>query len=329
MIESAPRIAFTVGEPAGIGPDIAIRLAHNPSSYKLAVIADPDMMEKRAELLDLPLRIESWQEQTTEPGTMAVVTEPLVETVEPGQLNSRNSRSVLRCIDRAVDGCLGGTFDAMTTGPVHKGVINQAGIRFFGHTEYISERTGAGMPVMMLTTQKTRVALVTTHIPLNQVSKAITPERLDRVIRVLIDDMRAKFNIESPRIAVCGLNPHAGEQGHLGTEEVEIVSPIIEGFKRKGFQIFGPLPADTIFVPEIQRQYDVILTMYHDQGLPVIKHQGFDQAVNVTLGIPIIRTSVDHGTALDRVGDTRIDTGSALAALDLAADLVRIKSRSN
>ena len=325
MIGSAPRIAFTIGEPAGIGPDIAIRVAQNPPACKIAVIGDPDLIAERAELLKMPLRIEPWREQVTTSGTMAVLAEPLPASVEPGRLNSRNAESVLRCINRAVDGCLDGHFDAMATGPVHKGVINTAGISFSGHTEYISERTGSPSPVMMLTTGDTRVALVTTHIPLHRVCNEITQERLYRVLQVVIDDMRGKFDIDSPRIAVCGLNPHAGEQGHMGREEIEIISPVIEGVQQQGVRIFGPLPADTVFVPEIQLQFDVILSMYHDQGLPVIKHQGFDRAVNITLGIPIIRTSVDHGTALDRVGHANVNAGSALAALELAAHLAQLK----
>lgn len=318
-----PKVALTVGEPAGIGPDLAIKLAQVPHPCKLAIIGDPSVLTERAALLGLPLTITEWRGQDASPGQVCIIPTEVIQPVTPGRLDPANSPQVLQCLDQAIDGCVQGKFDAMVTGPVHKGAINDAGIEFTGHTEYIAERTGSKLPVMLLATQKIRVALVTTHVPLHKVSSLITRDLLRDVIEVLIRDLGRRFGLSPPRIGVCGLNPHAGESGYLGTEEIEIIGPVVEQYRREGYPIFGPLAADTVFVEPNLRQYDVVLSMYHDQGLPVIKHHGFDQAVNVTLGVPVLRTSVDHGTALDLAGSGRIDVGSSLAAVNLAIDLVR------
>lgn len=318
-----PRIAFTLGEPAGIGPDLAVLIARENMNCSLAVIGDPDLLRQRAGVLALPLGIDPWRGRTVATGALAVVPERLQQPSSPGVLNRANVGYVLRCLDRAIDGCISGEFDAMVTGPIHKGVINDAGTCFTGHTEYIARRTGASLPVMMLTTPNLRVALVTTHVPLSGVSALITRDRLSKVIGILLADLKSKFGLATPRIAVCGLNPHAGEQGHLGREEVEIIGPVIESYRDRGHLVDGPLPADTVFIPGNVIQYDAVLSMYHDQGLPVIKQQGFDQAVNLTLGIPIVRTSVDHGTALRLAGTSAIRTGSTLAAIALAVHLAK------
>ena len=318
-----PTIAFTPGEPAGIGPDIAVRLAESPPRCKLVVIGDPGCLRSRAAELGSHVAIEEWRQQPPERGKVAVTSIPLAQPAVAGQLDPRNAASVLRCLDRAIDGCMSGEYDAMVTGPVHKGVINEAGIHFTGHTEYISERTGSALPVMMLTSGALRVALATTHVALKEVSALITRAKIESVLRILIDDLTEKFGIVSPRVAVCGLNPHAGERGHLGKEEIEEIIPVIERFSNSGHRVTGPHPADTVFLPRNLDHYDVILSMYHDQGLPVLKYQGFSEAVNVTLGVPVIRTSVDHGTALDLAGGGDIDMGSAQAAVDLAIALAQ------
>jgi 4-hydroxythreonine-4-phosphate dehydrogenase len=241
----------------------------------------------------------------------------LVEAARCGQLNRENSRYVLKTISKAVKGCMDGLFAAMVTAPVHKGVINDAGFAFSGHTEFIAEITG-GQPVMMLATPGLRVALATNHLPLSEVSQAVTHNRLRTILRVLDQDLRSRFRLEKPKILVCGLNPHAGEGGHLGREEIEIIEPVLEGLRKQGMNLLGPLPADTVFTPKYLTVADAVLAMYHDQGLPVLKHKGFGKAVNVTLGLPIIRTSVDHGTALDLAGTGRADTGSLLFAIETA-----------
>ena len=325
MKEQLPRIAFTPGEPAGVGPDIAIKIAESPPRCKLAFIGDPEFLRFRAEQTGSGVAIDEWRQQTAEAGKLVVSPVPLAQPVRCGELDPRNAGSVLQCLDRAIDGCMSGEFDAMVTGPVHKGVINDANIAFTGHTEYISERTASGLPVMLLTCGSLRVALATTHVALKDVSALITRDRIERVIRVLAKDLDEKFGIASPRIAVCGLNPHAGEQGHIGTEEIEQISPVIEKLCNAGHRVSGPHPADTVFLPQNADQYDVILTMYHDQGLPVLKRQGFSEAVNITLGVPVIRTSVDHGTALELAGSGEVDTGSARAALDLAIMLAQTR----
>ena len=246
--------------------------------------------------------------------------------MRPGHLDRANARHVLQLLDRAIDGCVSGEFAAMVTAPVQKSVINDAGIKFSGHTEYLAERTGGAHPVMMLANGSLRVALATTHLPLKDVSAAITAELLQQVLRVVDRDLRTRFAIPAPRILVCGLNPHAGESGHLGREEIEIIAPALDALRRAGMQLIGPAPADTAFTASMLQQADAVLAMFHDQGLPVIKYAGFENAVNVTLGLPIIRTSVDHGTALSLAGTGKADSSSLAAAIDMALQLAAASS---
>jgi len=319
--QSIQRIALTPGEPAGIGPDLCIQLAQQDLPCEIIAIASPQLLEDRAKQLGLPIRIKEFDSaapaiaQTA--GCLTVLPVELAEPVQCGQLNPANSRYVLKTITKATKGCMDGVFDAMVTAPVHKGVINDAGLPFTGHTEYIAGITG-GHPVMMLATPGLRVALVTTHLPLSEVSQAITHTRLRTVIRILDQDLRSRFGIENPKILVCGLNPHAGENGHLGREEIEIIEPVLEGLRKQGLNLHGPLPADTLFTAKYLDSADAVLAMYHDQGLPVLKHMGFGQAVNITLGLPVIRTSVDHGTALDLAGTGKAEIGSLEFALQTA-----------
>ncbi len=319
------RIVFTPGEPAGIGPDLCVQLVQRTQDIDLVVVSDPDLLIRRAELLGLKLDIDLFDRSAPPPprnaGRVCVLPIPLATTSTPGQLNPANAEYVLECLQQATHGCLDGSFHALVTGPVHKGVINDAGVAFTGHTEYLAELTN-GDPVMMLATQGLRVALVTTHLPLSLVSQAISPQLLERVIRILHADLQSKFGIDKPDILVCGLNPHAGEGGHLGTEEVEIISPVLEKLRQEGIRLQGPLPADTLFTPYYLEQADAVLAMYHDQGLPVLKHKGFGHAVNITLGLPIVRTSVDHGTALDLAGTGKANHGSLNVALETAKEMV-------
>lgn len=315
------RIALTAGEPAGIGPDLCIQLAQCYLPCELVVIASPDLLEQRAKQLGLPVQINLF-DSTLPPtpqqgGRLTVLPVELSEPVQAGQLNAANSRYVLKTITKATKGCMDGLFSAMVTGPVHKGIINDAGFSFSGHTEYIAEMAG-GYPVMMLATEGLRVALVTNHLPLSEVSPAITHTRLRTVIRILDHDLRSRFNLDNPKILVCGLNPHAGEGGHLGREEIEVIEPVLDGFRSQGLNIEGPYPADSLFTAKYLDSADAVLAMYHDQGLPVLKYKGFGQAVNITLGLPIIRTSVDHGTALDLAGTGKADMGSLQIALQTA-----------
>ena len=328
--QSIPRIALTPGEPAGIGPDLCIQLAQQDLPCEIVAIASPQLLEDRAKRLGLPVSIKEFDSaapataQTA--GCLTVLPVELAEPVQCGQLNPANSRYVLKTITKAAKGCMDGIFDAMVTAPVHKGVINDAGLPFTGHTEYIAGITG-GHPVMMLATPGLRVALVTTHLPLSEVSQAITHTRLRTVIRILDQDLRSRFNIENPKILVCGLNPHAGENGHLGREEIEIIEPVLEGLRKQGLDLRGPLPADTLFTAKYLDSADAVLAMYHDQGLPVLKHMGFGQAVNITLGLPVIRTSVDHGTALDLAGTGKAEIGSLEFALQTALTMASNNSQ--
>lgn len=317
------RIAITPGEPAGIGPDLIISLAQQEWPAELVVFADRDMLLDRAKLLGLPLSIVKYNASAAahvQPaGTLTLHHIPVLAPVIAGQLNETNSAYVVETLAAASAANLNGELDAIVTGPVHKGIINQAGVAFSGHTEFFAQQAGCSDVVMMLATEGLRVALVTTHIPLACVSKAITRERLVKVIDILHHDLQAKFGIEQPRIFVCGLNPHAGEGGHLGYEEIDTITPTLEVLKKeRGYQLIGPLPADTIFQPKFLADADVVLAMYHDQGLPVLKYQGFGNAVNITLGLPFIRTSVDHGTALDLAGTGKADTGSFRIAISQA-----------
>ncbi|MEC9363981.1 MAG: 4-hydroxythreonine-4-phosphate dehydrogenase PdxA [Pseudomonadota bacterium] len=328
-----PRILITPGEPAGIGPDLTCLLAQSaPVPAQLVAVCDPALLRARADQLGVTLALRDFDpsapRQATPAGSIEVLPVPLRAVAQAGRLNPANAAYVLETLDRAVDLCLCGDADALVTGPVQKSVINESDVaaagRFSGHTEYLAERCGTGAPVMMLvapTTPPLRVALATTHLPLRAVADAITAPRLDTVLRTLVADLRRRFGIEAPRVLVCGLNPHAGESGHLGREEIDVIAPVLDRLRGEGLRLTGPLPADTLFTPALLGEADAVLAMYHDQGLPVLKHAGFGQAVNVTLGLPIVRTSVDHGTALDLAGSGRADPGSLRAALALAADL--------
>ncbi len=320
-----PRLAFTPGEPAGIGPDLCLQLAQQDLPYQLIVIAKAKLLQQRALELKLPIQIRAFDPNTLRTshtaGSLTVLNIDLTTAVISGKTNLLNSPYVLETLQIATQGCIDGIFDAMVTGPVDKGIINDAGIAFSGHTEFIAEITG-GYPVMMLATPGLRVALATTHLPLKDISAAITHECLNNVISVLEHDLRTRFKIANPKILVCGLNPHAGENGHLGMEEIETITPVINNFKQQGINIIGPLPADTLFTPKYLDTADAVLAMYHDQGLPVLKYQGFGNAVNITLGLPIIRTSVDHGTALDLAGTGKANLGSLLFAIQTALTMI-------
>lgn len=322
-------IALTAGEPAGIGPDLCLLLAKEPCAHERVIIADPDLLADRAARLNLDLNIREFDPrrppQAQQAGQLSVLPVRLNAPCVPGELNPANAPYVLETLRLGGQGCLDGHFGAVVTAPVHKGVINDAGMVFSGHTEFFAEQTGTEQVVMMLACPGLRVALVTTHLPLRAVADAITPEKLERVIRILDHDLRDKFGIAAPQILVCGLNPHAGEGGHLGHEEIDIIIPVLERMRSEGFHLEGPLPADTLFTPKHLQRADAALAMYHDQGLPVLKHKGFGQAVNVTLGLPIIRTSVDHGTALDLAGTDRIDVGSLQVALRTAISMIEAR----
>ncbi|MDX1756434.1 MAG: 4-hydroxythreonine-4-phosphate dehydrogenase PdxA [Marinobacter sp.] len=314
-------LALTAGEPAGIGPDLCLQLAGEERRVGLVAIASRDLLEARARVLGLAVTLVPWQpgdEAVTTPGQLSVFHVPGLASPRPGVLDTGNSRYVLTTLTEACQGCLNGRFDGMVTAPVHKGVINDAGIAFSGHTEFLQEMCGVERVVMMLATEELRVALVTTHLPLKDVAAAITPERLTQVTRILDQDLRTFFGLERPRILVAGLNPHAGEGGHLGREELEVIEPTLAALRKDGLQLTGPLPADTLFTPHWLQDADAVLAMYHDQGLPVLKYQGFGRAVNITLGLPIVRTSVDHGTALDLAGTGRADGGSLFTAIAVA-----------
>lgn len=315
-------IALTPGEPAGIGPDVCIMLAQQPPC-RMVFIADPDMLSERASALKLPFRAPPWQGRETTTSAIAILPVKAPCTVSAGKLDRGNVPYVIETLEIAADGCLRGEFDALVTAPVHKGVINQAGVAFSGHTEFLATQSDTRQVVMMLVAERLRVALATTHIPLREVSRHITATHLEAVLRVLHHDLQHRFAIVQPRIAVCGLNPHAGESGYLGREEIEVIAPVLERLRREGMQLRGPVPADTAFTPPQLADVDAILAMYHDQGLPVLKHRGFGHAVNVTLGLPFIRTSVDHGTALALAGSARADPGSLRVAVDLALSLAR------
>jgi 4-hydroxythreonine-4-phosphate dehydrogenase len=319
-------IALTTGEPAGIGPDLCVQIAQLDLPFNLVVLADRELLRARALLLQLPLEITDYlptagpDKSEHKVGVLQVLHVPLRESSAPGELDPVNARYVLNMLDRAVEGCSNGEFCAMVTAPVHKAVINDAGIAFTGHTEYLAQLTNS-QPVMMLVGGGMRVTLATTHLPLKDVPAAITQTALERKLRTVHDDLIHRFAIARPRIAVAGLNPHAGESGHLGREEIETIIPSLDKLRAQGVNLIGPLPADTLFNPTKLRDFDCIFVMYHDQGLPVLKHASFGTAVNVTLGLPIIRTSVDHGTALDLAGTGRADPGSLIAAIEMAATL--------
>jgi len=321
-----PVIAITPGEPAGIGPDLAILTAQQNVNCQRVYFADPDLLSERAKALNIKVNIRTLSSLENLPAcennTLLVFPVKLAASSQAGKLDVANANYVLSSIKLAVQSQLDKQTHALMTGPVHKGIINEAGINFSGHTEFLAELTSA-TPVMMLASEaeKLRVALVTTHLPLSQVSKAITADKLTQIIEILHRDLQNKYKIDNPHILVCGLNPHAGENGHMGTEEIDIITPVLESFRQQGLNLSGPLPADTLFTPKYLKTADAVLAMYHDQGLPVLKHVGFGHAINITLGLPIIRTSVDHGTALDLAGSQDIDTGSYIAALETATYL--------
>ncbi|SFB80250.1 4-hydroxythreonine-4-phosphate dehydrogenase PdxA [Pseudoalteromonas denitrificans] len=319
------RIAITPGEPAGIGPDLLLKLIQHDWPVQLVAIADKSLLEQRAKQLCLPLKLiefnDSEPAKTSQAGELYFSQIDLAAPAIPGELNEANGEYVLHTLRHASEQNTNGTFAAVVTGPVHKGIINKAGISFSGHTEYFAQQTNTSDVVMMLATQGLRVALVTTHIPLAYVSKAVTEERLIKVTEILHHDLQEKFGIKNPRILMCGLNPHAGEDGHLGTEELETIIPTVQRLNETGMNITGPLPADTLFQDKYLNQTDAVLAMYHDQGLPVLKYKGFGNSVNITLGLPFIRTSVDHGTALDLAGTGKAEVGSFELAIREAIHL--------
>ena len=318
------RIAVTCGEPAGIGPDLCIQLIQQQHG-ELLFIGDPDVLTHRAQQLDMPLSLHlldaADDRMVHQSGVMNLLPVTFPGEVVCGKLDAVNSAVVLETLDIAVKGCLSGDFAAMVTSPVHKGVINDGGFSFSGHTEYIAAQTG-GYPVMMLACEGLRVALMTTHLPLSEVPAAINGDLINKVMRILHQELQSRFGIDSPEILVCGLNPHAGEGGHLGSEELEIIAPVLEALREEGISSHGPLPADTLFTPRYLKHADAVVAMYHDQGLPVLKHMGFGRAVNITLGLPLVRTSVDHGTALDLAGTGRAEIGSLVAAIDTAQAMI-------
>ncbi|MBA2079333.1 4-hydroxythreonine-4-phosphate dehydrogenase PdxA [Rhodanobacter sp. PCA2] len=319
-----PRLAVTAGEPAGVGPELIARLAATPLAADLVAITDRDLLERAAARCKLPISLEDDDgapRERREPGSLRVRHVPLGVAETPGQPDPRNARHVLATLDEAADGCMAGRYAAVVTAPLQKASINEAGIRFSGHTEYFAERARADV-VMMLASPELRVALATTHLPLAAVPAAITGESLRRTLRIVHAELRAKFGLAAPRIAVLGLNPHAGEAGHLGHEELDTIIPLLHELRAEGMQLIGPLPADTAFVPAQRARYDAVLAMYHDQALPVLKSEAFDRTVNLTLGLPFIRTSVDHGTALDLAGSGRADPASLIAAANMALELV-------
>ena len=313
-MHSHPRIAITSGEPAGIGPDICVMLAKHKINANIIIIGDAEMLVARALQLNIDFDVKK------------VLHIPSAAPVTAGTLNPANSQYVINTLTCAMDGCVTGEFDAVVTAPVHKGIINEAGISFIGHTEFFAEHTHTPQVVMMLVGGGLRVALATTHVALKDIPSAITRESLEATIRILHKDLVTKFGLKSPRILVAGLNPHAGENGYLGREEIEVINPVLAKLRAEGIQLIGALPADTLFTKKYLENADCILAMYHDQGLPVLKYASFGGGVNVTLGLPIIRTSVDHGTAIDLAGTGNINTGSMLAAIKLAIELATKKT---
>jgi 4-hydroxythreonine-4-phosphate dehydrogenase len=324
-----PRIAITSGEPAGVGPELCLELAEGRWDCELICLGDRTLLEERGRAVGSTVTLRDSQRRVAtdvEPpmgGQLRIEHVALGAPARAGELDVRNARYVLALLDRAIDGVRAGDFDAIVTAPVQKSIINEAGIPFTGHTEYFAQRLGVGRPVMLLTAGSLRVALATTHLPLKSVSAAIDRPLLDEVLDILDRDLKRLWGLAAPRIAVCGLNPHAGEGGHLGDEELRVIAPAVEAARQRGIDARGPLPADTAFVPRALVNFDAVLAMYHDQGLPVLKHAGFGNSVNVTLGLPLIRTSVDHGTALDLAGTGRADPGSLEAALELAIAFAR------
>ncbi len=326
-IASLPVIAVTAGEPAGIGPEICLRLLdrsrENAFPARIVVLADRSLLAERASMLQLPATLRDWNPALPpQAGTLDVLHLPLAARAEPGRLDRTNAPYVLALLGRALAGCQNGDFAAMVTAPVHKGVINDAGIPFTGHTEYLAQQTATPRVVMMLAGGGLRVALVTTHLPLRDVPAAVTSSAVEETLRILHREMGQKYGIFQPRILVAGLNPHAGEGGYLGHEELEVIAPVLEKLRaEEGMTLIGPLPADTMFSPAVLARGDCVLAMYHDQGLTALKYASFGCGVNVTLGLPIIRTSVDHGTALDLAGSGSADPGSLFVAVEQAIEM--------
>ncbi len=316
-----PTLAITSGEPAGIGPELMAAIDPAAFPARLVIIGDQDLIQTRAQQINQSIQLLPYQPQpTSETASLEILHVDLVNESLPGQLDSDNASYVLALLDRAAKGCLAGEFDAMVTAPIQKDIINQAGVRFSGHTEYLAELCGKEKPVMLLHADRLRVALATTHLPLSKVAEAINTQELEQIIRILDHDLQQRFGIEHPHIKVCGLNPHAGENGYLGQEEIDIINPVIQRMQQQGIHVSGAYPADTVFTQESLVDADAVLAMYHDQGLPVLKHVGFNHAVNSTLGLPIIRTSVDHGTALALAGTGQAHADSLLAAIHSAID---------
>jgi 4-hydroxythreonine-4-phosphate dehydrogenase len=319
-------LAITAGEPAGIGPDLCLQLVQH--EQPLVVIADKTLLQQRAALLGISVQLHDYTAARQHvSGKLSVLHIPLMHTVQPGKLDTANAAYVLETLRRALQGCLSGEFSGMVTAPVHKGIINDAGIPFTGHTEFLAEQTNTPLVVMMLAGGGMRVALATTHLALREVADAITAPLLESVLRILQRDLQRRFGIANPRILVAGLNPHAGEGGHLGREEIEVMIPVLDKLRAEGFNVSAPIPADTLFAAHRLRESDAVLTMYHDQGLPVLKHASFGEGVNITLGLPIIRTSVDHGTALELAGTGKANVGSLLEAIKVAMEMAHHESK--
>ena len=319
-------IAVTVGEPAGIGPEICLDLINKQWSNNLVIVSDPKIIKERAKELNKIIHFIEWMPgemnlKKLPKDTLYIRTKSFNSKVVCGEPNYQNSLVLIDGLRETINYCMDGTFKAMVTAPVNKAIINQAGVKFTGHTEFIAKQTNTNTPVMLLAAENIRVALVTTHIPVSKISSHITKEKLRKIINILNEDLKKYFSIKNPRILVCGLNPHAGENGHLGTEEQEIIEPVIKEYQNAGLKIKGPIPADTIFL-KAEKESDVVLAMYHDQGLPVLKYAGFGEAVNITLGLPFVRTSVDHGTAFDIAGKGKASSDSLIAAINLAIEMI-------
>jgi len=323
-VKSYPRIAITPGEPAGIGPDLLIKYCQQSIPHHLIAVVNDELLTQRAKELGLPLTLHEFNNtaECLPPAHLYIESVPLKNPVIAGRLDPANSPYVLQCLRKAITGCLNRNYNALVTGPVHKGIINQAGITFTGHTEYLAEQTATEKVVMMLANKTLRVALATTHLPLVEVPAAITKDNLRQTLHILNQALQQHFGSVKPVILVCGLNPHAGEGGHLGREELDIIEPVLNELKQDGINVIGPLPADTLFTPQRLKNADAVLAMYHDQGLPVLKYCGFGQSVNITLGLPMIRTSVDHGTALELAGTGKIDIGSLDIAVTTATEMI-------
>jgi len=327
--QTLPRIVISAGDPAGIGPDIIATALQTQFDAVIAVVGDASVIRDRARAINLHVDIDLVDplahQAPHQSGKISVIPSDCLDNVQPGVINTANSKQVMHCIDQATDLCIDGVYQALVTAPVHKAAINDSGIVFSGHTEWIANRCGDYIPVMMLASPALRVCLATTHLPLARVPDAITTDSLRTVIGIMHKDLSELYQLKSPRIGVCGLNPHAGEDGYLGKEEQQIIEPLMQELNKGDMNLVGPLPADTAFTREQLSQLDAVLAMYHDQGLPVVKHQGFGEVVNVTLGLPIIRTSVDHGTALSLAGSGKASADSMVSSIQLAIDFARSK----